>query len=146
RLMVSPEFGKSFMLENYNKVVFLDSPPSEAVISYLNRRTKADIYVPKVDNRPSIFSSISSDRQIFGKYFNAIKANGNIKAPNVFSYFKSLINKDKSLNLPQFIACLSVFTELKLLTFVPNTGMKFNSVKSDLDRSSVYKVIEGWQK
>ena len=146
RLMVSPEFGKTFMLENYNKVVFLDSPPSDAVICYLNRRSNATVYIPKVDNRPTVFSSVSSDRQVFGKYFNAVKAHANIKAPNVFSYFKSLVQKDKSLNLPQFIACLSVFTELKLLTFVPNVGIKTGSVKTELDKSSVYKVIEGWQK
>ena len=146
RLMVSPEFGKTFMLENYNKVIFLDYPPSDKVIGYINRKTRATVYIPKVDNRSEIFSCVSADRAVFGKYFNAIKDNCKIKAPNVFSYYKSLVTKDKSLTLPQFIACLSVFTELKLLTFVPNVGITINNVKSELDKSSVYKVIEGWQK
>ncbi len=146
RIMVSPEFAKSFMLENYKKVIFLDTPPSDNVIGYINRRTNATVYIPNTDNRSELFSGVSADRHTFGRYFNSIKANCNIKAPNVFSYFKSLMLRDKSLNLPQFIACLSVFTELKLLSFCPNSGIVINPVTSELEKSSVYKVIEGWQK
>lgn len=145
RLMVSPEFAKSFMIENYKKVIFLDYPPSHNVISFINRKTNATVYVPKVDNRSDVFSNVSADRSVFGKYYNAIKSNCNVKAPNVFSFFKSIVQKDKSLALPQFIACLSVFTELKLMSFSPNNGVVINPITSELDKSSVYKVIEGWQ-
>ena len=144
--MVSPEFGKSFMLENYNKIIFLDFPPSQNVLGFLNRRTKAKIYIPSVDNRAELFSCVKSDRSVFGAYFNAIKAGGNIKAPNVYAYYKALHAKNKALELPQFIACLSVFTQLGLVTFRADTEVKINNVSNALENSAIYRTIEAWQR
>ncbi len=145
RLMISPEFGKTFMLENYKKIVFLDYPPSDNVISFINRRTKAKVYIPSVDNRGEVFSCVKADRAVFGKYFNAIRKNASIKAPNVYALFKMLYARDKALELPQFIACLSVFTQLELLSFVPNNCIKIMPNVAELDHSEIYKTIEGWQ-
>ena len=39
------------MLENYKKVIFVDYPPSFNVISYINGRTDAAVYIPDIDNR-----------------------------------------------------------------------------------------------
>lgn len=144
RLMVSPELGRSFMLENYKKIIFLDYPPSMNVISYINRRTNARVYIPELDNRGELFSCVKAERQIFGEYFNAIKAHLHIKAPNVYAYFKALHNSVKTIELPQFIACLSVFTQLKLLTFRPD-GITIHGGNTSLENSEIYKTIEAWQ-
>ncbi len=146
RLMVSPELGKSFMLENYKKVIFLDTPPSDAAVCYINRRSKAKVYVPETDNRADVFSCVKSDRAVFGKYYNAIKsAAGSVRGQNVYAYFKALRLKCSDLELPQFVACLSVFVQLGLMTFSGGT-VAVKPVSSDLERSTVYKNIEAWQK
>lgn len=146
RVMVSPEFGKSFMLENYNKIIFLDFPPSQNVLGFLKKRTNAKIYIPTVDNRAELFSCVKADRTVFGTYFNAIKANIGIKAPNVYAYFKALHAKNRALELPQFVACLSVFTQLGLVSFRADTDVKINSVNNPLENSAIYRTIEAWQR
>ena len=145
RLIVSPELGKSFMLENYKKVIFLDYPPSFNAVSYINRRTAAEVFLPMNDNRHEMFSCVKSDRAIFGRYFKAIKSNAKLAAPNIFAYFKLLHARDKTLELPQFIACFSVFSQLKLLEFKPNVGVTVTNRSNPLENSTIYKTIEGWQ-
>lgn len=146
RLMVSPELSKSFMLENYKRVIFIDSPPSDNVIGYINSRADAEIFVPSSDNRSELFDCVKSDRSIFGEYYNAIKANTKIKAPNVYAYFKALHMRQKNLELPQFIACLSVFMQLKLLAFKPNDGVTVYGGNTALDNSPIFNIIAGWQR
>lgn len=145
RLIVSPELGKSFMLENYKKVIFLDYPPSLNVIGYINRRTDATVYIPNKDNRSELFSCVKSDRNVFGRYFKALKANAGIKAPNIYAFYKALHLRDKTLELPQLIACLSVFTQLNLLSFKPDQGIAVKQNNNALQNSAVYRTIEDWQ-
>lgn len=145
RLIVSPELGKSFMLENYKKVIFLDYPPSLNVVGYINRRTDATVYVPNKDNRSELFSCVKSDRNVFGRYFKALKANAGIKAPNIYAFYKALHLRDKTLELPQLIACLSVFTQLNLLSFKPDQGIAVKQNNNALQNSAVYRTIEDWQ-
>lgn len=146
RVMVAPEFGKAFMLENYDKVIFLDYPPSMGVVGYINRHSDAKVYIPSVDNRNDIFSCVSADRSVFGTYYNAIKSNAGIKAPNVYAYFKALRARVKTLELPQFIVCLSVFTQLGLMRFRPNEGIAISAGASNLDNSAIYSTVKAWQK
>lgn len=146
RLMVSPDFDKKFMLENYRKVIFLDYPPSFDVVGFINRHTNAEVYVPKIDNRGEVFSDIKSDRRVFGKYYSLIKAGAQIKAANVNDYFKQLQRgQNGDITLPQFIACLSVFTQLQLLSFKPNAGVTIRPGNNPLENSSIYRTIESWQ-
>lgn len=146
RLMVSPEFGKSFMLENYKKVIFVDYPPSFNVISYINGRTDAAVYIPDIDNRSDLFDCVKADRKIFGEYFNVIKANSALKAANIYAYFKELHARCKTIELPQFVACMSVFSQLKLVAFRPNVGIAISGDSTSLENSEIYRIIEGWQK
>ncbi|MDE6028929.1 MAG: single-stranded-DNA-specific exonuclease RecJ [Clostridiales bacterium] len=145
RLIVAPELSKSFMLENYKRVIFLDYPPSLNVVGYINGRTDAEVYIPEHDNRAELFDCVKSDRKVFGEYYNAIKGHSTIKAPNVYAYFKALCARVKSLELPQFIACLSVFTQLKLLSFRPDNGVAIFNANNPLENSDIYKTIEAWQ-
>ncbi len=145
RVIISPEFGKSFMLENYNKIIFLDSPPSDAVIAYINRHTDATVYVPKDDNRHELFSGVSAERAVFGKYFNAIKSNPNIKAANIYAYFKALRMHDNTIELPQFVACLSVFIQLGLMIYSRDGRITVTGKTNDLTNSAIYGIIEAWQ-
>lgn len=145
RLMVAPELSKAFMLENYSKVIFLDYPPSLNVVGYINSRSNATVYLPNRDNRAELFSCVKPDRKIFGEYYNAIKAHATIKAPNAMAFFKFLHTRVKSVELPQFIACLSVFTQLKLLVFSPDNGVTITGGNNALENSEIYKTIAGWQ-
>lgn len=146
RLMVAPDLNKDFMLENYRKVIFVDYPPSMNVVGYINRRTDAEVYLPKTDNRAQLFNGVNADRRVFGEYYNAIRANADIKASNVFSYFKALHSRMRTIELPQFIACLSVFTQLKLVSFIPDKGVAVKHDRCALDNSEIYKTIQAWQK
>ena len=145
RLMVSPELGKNFMLENYKKVIFLDYPPSFNVVGYINRRSKAEVFLPRVDNRRELFSSVKTDRGIFGKYFNAVRAGASNAAPNIFALYKLLHQRDGTLELPQFVACFSVFSQLKLVEFKQNRPITINNGACTLSSSTIYKTIEEWQ-
>lgn len=146
RLIVSPELSKNFMLENYKKVIFLDSPPSTAVIGYINRRSHADVYIPKIDSRAEMFDCIRADRALFGSYYTAIKSNADIKAPNVYAYFKALKSRVKTLELPQFIVCLSVFVQLGFMVFGGERGIIIKNNSGGLENSSIYRTIEAWHK
>lgn len=146
RLIVAPELSKSFMLENYKKVIFVDYPPSFNVIGYINRRSNAAVYIPDIDTRSELFSCVKADRKVFGEYFNAIKSQPNIKAPNVYAYYKALHSNNRALELPQFVACLSVFTQLDLVSFRPDSGIAIKSGSTSLENSEIYKTIEAWQK
>lgn len=146
RVMVSPELGKSFMLENYKKVIFLDYPPSDNVLSYIRRRTDAEIFVPAIDNRNELFSCVKTDRTLFGAYYKAIKTNCNTKASNIYALYKALVGKERSLELPQFIACFSVFSQLGLLAFRPNVGIEIKPGAVMLDDSEIYRAICSWQR
>ena len=44
-----------------------------------------------------------ADRAVFGTYYNAIKSNANIKAPNVYAYFKALRARVNLRNCPSCI-------------------------------------------
>lgn len=146
RLMVAPDFDKKFMLENYRKVIFLDYPPSLDVVCYINRHTNADVYIPSVDNRGEVFADVKSDRKIFGYYYSLIKSGAKIKAPNVNEFFKLIKRgQGETLKFPQFIACLSVFTQLRLLTFKPNAGVILYPGNNPLENSTIYRTIESWQ-
>lgn len=146
RLIISPELGKTFMLENYRKVIFIDTPPSLSVVGYINRRTAAEVYLPEVDNRKDVLSCVKAGRELFGRYFKALKTNAGIREPNINAFYKTLFTRDKTIEFPQFIACLSVFTQLKLLCFKPNVGIVLNAnPNAALEQSSIYKEIEAWQ-
>ncbi|MCH5154243.1 MAG: hypothetical protein J1F71_03425, partial [Clostridiales bacterium] len=145
RLMVAPDLSKTFMLENYKRVIFLDYPPSMNVIGYINSRTNGEVFIPEHDNRKELFACVKSDRKLFGEYYNAIKGHANINAPNVFAYFKALQMRVKHIELPQFMACLSVFTQLKLLSFRPNSGVTVYNANNALENSEIYRTIEAWQ-
>lgn len=145
RLIVAPELSKNFMLENYKRVIFLDYPPSLNVIGYINGRTDAQVFIPQRDNRHELFDCVKSDRKVFGTYYNVIKGHTTIKAPNVYAFFKTLHSRIKTIELPQFIACLSVFTQLKLMSFRPDSGIMIFEGNSTLTNSEIYRTIEAWQ-
>lgn len=145
RIIVSPELGKNFMLENYKKVIFLDYPPSFNVVGYINRRSNAEVFLPRVDNRRDLFSCVKTDRAVFGKYFNAVRAGAKNAVPNIFALYKLLHQRDASLELPQFIACFSVFSQLKLVDFKPNRPLTVYNGACTLSSSTIYKTIEEWQ-
>ena len=146
RIIVSPEFTKTFMIEHYKKIIFVDYPPSQNVIGYINSRTDAEVYIPERDNRSELFSCVKADRAVFGEYYNIIKSQSAIKAVNIYAYFKALHARCSTLELPQFVACMSVFSQLGLVTFKPNSGVLISGDSTSLENSDIYRTIEAWQK
>ena len=77
RIIVAPDFeNENLMLSAYENIVFLAPIFDEGVISYLNSKTKATIYVPKISDETL---SLSCDRAVFAKYFELIKGAESIK-------------------------------------------------------------------
>lgn len=142
RLIVSPDWDE-LLLSSYNKIIFLDSPPSNNLISYLNKRTSAKIYLPKENNFNEFVSHINTSRECFIGYYKLISRNTH-SANSIFSYYKNLKHSaDFAINLPQFVACLVVFIDLGIIQvekerFSINV---VNNVKVNLTDSDIYNSL-----
>jgi single-stranded-DNA-specific exonuclease len=144
RIIVSPEFDSDLNLSLYNRIVFLDSPPSDAVVSYINSRTKAEVFVPQ-NGSGEVFQGISTDRRIFGNVFLNLKK-VQTSQPTVFDFYHKMPKKEYSL--PQFIVCLAVFMQLGLVEVkkTDKITLKINETeKTQLENSEIYNMINKFQ-
>lgn len=149
RIIISPEFDENLLLYGYNKIIFLDSPLNDNIIQYLNKKTKAEIFIPKEFNGNCILSGIDMQREIFGKYYDVFRKNSELKSSSIFSYYKTLSTKVEGLNMSQFVVCLSVFLDLEFVNIDRGSfGISINKdVKKELTSSKIYqqllKIIKG---
>ncbi len=144
KIIVSPLFDAELMLSNYSKVIFADPPLGTGIISYLNSKTDAEIFIPKASDVKSFLENIDVSRETFSLYFDVIRRNTDINALNIFTYFKILSSRAPNLELKQFIACYLVFSELNFIS-VQGSGfsLKMNQgVKSDLNNSACYNYLK----
>ena len=139
-IIVSPAFADGLALGNYKRIVFIDSPPSLDLVSYLNARIKAEIYVPETDDG-RIFATVSADRNVFGRYYAEIIRHAETANANPVVHFKKLSAVSPGLDAAQFVVCLAVFTELG---FIAMSGgkLKVNAdVRRPLTDSDVYASL-----
>lgn len=142
RIVVAPSFDDdNLMLSAYKRIVFLSSPLNTGIISFLNKKTKAEIYLPTDCTEKY---EVSCEREIFGKYFEIFKEAQNIHASSVNSLFRILVKKYESISLMQFLFCLQVFEELG---FVTVTAAPFaltinRGVRADLGSSKLYSHVK----
>lgn len=143
KVIVSPIFDASLNLCNYEKIIFLDSVLNPSLISYINTKTKAKVYVPKKDNTKDFYNGISTSREVFGKYYEVFVAEKEFTSNNVFSYFSGVKSRHASIDASQFIVCLLVFAELKLIKINSNRfGVSINrGSKSELTNSEIYNKL-----
>ena len=142
RIIVAPVISdKNISFANYDKIIFLDPPLNTGIISYLNSVTKAEIFV--VGEFKENYE-VSTDRDVFGKYFELMRRNRGQNAGNIVGFFKNLKQIDGSVSYTQFVFCLQVFEELGFITLIDNPfSIIFNSgVRADLSSSKIYSFIK----
>jgi len=142
RLILSPDWDE-IMLGNYDKIIFLDSPPSDSLISYLNNKSNAKIFIPQQNNFDYFKKDLDMSRECFIKYYKLISANQMV-ATSLFSYFKHIKQKvDFNINLKQFVVCLSVFNDLGIINIDKrNFSVSVNkSAKVNLTDSPIYNLL-----
>ncbi len=137
-IIVAPSFDESSCLGNYDKIVFVDAPPSEAIISRLNKLTKARIFVPE-SKRCRLFDSVSTDRNVFAKYYSAIVSHAEAANKSVIVFYKRFSQFVADSDPLQFVFCLAVFKELGFIT-LSGDGLKVNKdVHRSLNESAIYR-------
>ena len=143
RITVSPVYDSELLLGNYGKIVFVDSPPSDGVISYINSKTSAQVFVPKESNVGELFDGLDVSRETFGRYFEILRRNANLSAQNIFSFFRALSSRESGLNVAQFVFCVTVFNELKFFTIKRGEfALHFErGVKAELGESAAYRRV-----
>ncbi len=143
RILVSPEFDDGLLLHAYEKVIFLDTPVCDGVIGYINKHSKAAVYVPAADTRARFTAGLSTDRAVFGKCFEALRRARNVTAASLYSFIRKLNLPDK-IAPEQFAFCLCVFAELGFVTAGGQDRFACTinpSVKRDLSESAIYRYI-----
>jgi hypothetical protein len=141
KIILAPDFRDDLLsLGLYEKVIFLKAPFTDNVISYINSRTKASVYVL---NRKSLADNVSLTRDIFAKYYEGIKKVDGVDFTNFFTCFRRVKSTMPDINVQQMALCVAVFEELGILkvsrnpyklTFLP-------SVKVDLASSNICKNL-----
>lgn len=142
RVVVAPALTKdNISLANYDRIVFLRAPLNLGVVSYLNGVTKAEIFLPET---PSESYAVSTDRDVFAKYFGAIRANIGSPAAGLNGFFRRISSADRTLEYRQFVFCVSVFRELGIIKMNERPfSMEIDrSVRADLDSSKIYSLVK----
>ncbi|MBR6788680.1 MAG: single-stranded-DNA-specific exonuclease RecJ [Clostridia bacterium] len=139
-IIVSPNFNSPMLLGNYSRIVFVDEPPSDRVVSYLNGVTNATIYVPSQPTG-SIYKGVVSDRSTFAKYYSAIVNNPEVANDNIIVYYKRLASLCEGLNPKQFVVVFAVFVELGFVKLVSNNLIINKGVQKPLTDSSLYNQL-----
>ena len=143
RICISPIFDSDILLSNYNKIIFVDAPPSKGVISFINSKSEAEVFVPAESNEKEIFAGLDVSRETFGRYFDILRRNSDISAQNIFSFFRVLASRVDNINVAQFVFCVTVFNELKFLKIKRDVfGIEINhGVKAELKNSYAYSRV-----
>lgn len=115
RILVAPDFDSGLMLSAYDRIILLDKPLSDGFIEYLNKQTKAEIFVPKQDDRKRFIESLDTSRAALGRYYDYIRKSTDISAANIYAYTKSIKNRIREVDLSELMLAINVFSELGLI-------------------------------
>lgn len=136
-------------LNNFNRIILLDSVLDESYIVSLNNATRAEIFLPQ--NSPFVFApfgAIDLSRKVFGDYFNILKTASKQKltAFDDFNFFNKLKKTHKHLNYVQFVACVATFSQIGVIqehSELGNYHITINSgTTSKLELSTFYNKLE----
>jgi len=143
RIIISPDFNHDLILPFYNKIIFLDSPPNENIVSFIHKRTDAQIYLPKVNNFKDILNGIDLSKDTLRAYFRLIKASNGIIASSMLDYFNKLALKE-DISLKQFVLSLTVFIDLNIVNIHKEKGFFITTndeTKVELEDSKIYRDL-----
>ena len=122
----------------------MDKPVTDGLIAYLNKNTKAEIFVPKDEGRARFVKGLDVSRLTLGKYYDYIRKNPDISASNIYSYMKSLKNREPEIDLPELTLAIRAFSELGLIR--EESGKYRLSIvkgeKRELSESNVLQQVE----
>ncbi len=137
--------------KNYKNIIFTDNLLDEGYLNYLKEiAPKCNFYILKDAKLPDNVLKISQKREIFIAIFNAIKnfAKKQIIAFDSLDYYQKLIKLNPQINkykYSQFMACVLVFTDLKILeenVSLDNYTLTVNEgVNSKLQKSKFYNLL-----
>ncbi len=141
RIIVAPDLDqKNIYLKNYHKIIFLFRPYDLGVISYLNFMTSAKIFIPEKKDE---FPIVSSERNVFMKYYDMLKTVNGLSFPNIQRLFGGLKNNFSEIDLNQLYLCINVFSELDLIKIERNPYIiHIQKNKADLNDSRIYRYIK----
>ena len=141
KIILAPDFADEMLsLSLYKKIVFLSKPLCDGVISYLNTRTCAKIYVV---NKKTRTDYVLTDREVMAKYYDVVRLVNGVEKSNIFSLFKHLSGTMSDINASQLAFCVAVFEELGILD-VQRNPYKLKLIpgkKVDLNNSVLCKNI-----
>lgn len=144
RLIVAPDFKSDIMLSSYDRIIFMDKPITDGLIAFLNKNTKAEIFVPKEDGRARFIGGLDVSRLTLGKYYDYIRKNSDIYASNMFSYMKSMKNRISEIDLSELTLAIRTFSELGLIR--EESGKYRLSIvkgeKRELSQSKILQQVE----
>lgn len=143
RIIVAPEFDENLMLHAYDKIIFTDTPVSDNIVAYINKRSKGTVYLPAVDTRKRLVGTLNTDRATFGRVFEAIKRDAHLSSAGIYAFIRKLA-RPENVSDAQIMFCLCVFAELGFVTIGGRPfGCAINpSMKRDLSESEIYRHIE----
>ena len=141
KVIIAPDFSdETLSLSLYSKVVFLSRPLFDGVISYINSRSKAKIFVY---NKPTKCCAVLTTREVMAKYYDVIRQVNGVEKSSLFSLFKNLNSTMSDINAPQLAFCIAVFEELAILQ-VQRNPYKLKIIpgkKVDLNTSEICKKV-----
>ena len=91
-----------------------------------------------------IIKKLSTDREVFGKYFNALRLATVQKVTNMLDLFNQIkvLSPNEEFNIHQFIFCATVFKELGIL-YIKNQRISVNDkISTKLEKSQAYKKVK----
>ena len=142
KIIIAPDFtDETLSLALYKKIVFLSKPLFNGIISFINERTDAKVYV--VNNKLNCVS-VLSNREVMAKYYEVVRKANGIEKSSIFSLFKHLNSTMSDINAPQLAFCVAVFEELGILE-VQRNPYKLKlipGVRVDLNNSQLCKIFD----
>lgn len=141
KIMIAPDFrDDSLSLSLYQKIIFLKKPFSDSVISYINSKTNAQVFVLGGKNNAD---NVSLERGVFAEYYECIRRIDGVEFTNFFTCFKKIKSIMSDINVQQFAVCVAIFEEMGILE-VSRSPYKLKiipSVKVDLTQSKICKLL-----
>ncbi len=129
-------------LKGYDTIILLEKPLSDCVISYINDRTDANVYVLNKDFKADILDGLKTERDSFVRAYSILQ-NCPQGKDNFFSVYKQFVD-DGIISYKQLMLCLIVFEQLKILDvdWQDFCVCPVQGVKKDLSESKILKTIE----
>lgn len=141
RIIVAPQFEQdNLSLANYDKIIFLFRPYDDGIISFLNKKTKAKVFIPSA---APTFPDLSVERNVFTAYYDAIRRQSGNAFKNFTALYKRIKRDFSECDYAQLVFCSVVFEEVGIISIEREPlVITVNKVKADLNNSHLYARVK----